>query len=187
MEISTGKIDRWLIPDPRINLAYDSPLGYINPFPIALSVLSPALFLLSTMPLHSSPEPIIHSEQYYLPGGDLYILIQNTMFRIHRYFFMRDSALFRARMEHSEAYIDDPTQTGTTRSDAIMFFNNFYTTPRTFTTFLSIIYNPRYNLRTVICRPSVCSGGRPHWSCYTPPFRRWSWNLKSGTSTLVGG
>ena len=61
------------------------------------------------MPLYSSPEPIVHSEQYYLPGGDLYILIQNTMFRIHRYFFMRDSALFRARIEHSEAYIDDPT------------------------------------------------------------------------------
>ena len=59
---------------------------------------------------------------------------------------MRDSALFRARMEHSEAHIDDPTQTGTTRSDAIMFINNFYTTLRTFTSFLSIIYNPRYSL-----------------------------------------
>ena len=98
------------------------------------------------MPLYSSPKPIVNSEHYYLPGGDLYILIQDTMFRIHRYFFWRDSALFRAQIEQCEAHIDDPTQTGTTRSDAIMFFNNFYTTPRTFTRFLSIIYNPRYSL-----------------------------------------
>ena len=98
------------------------------------------------MPLYSSPEPIVNSDHYYLPGGDLYILIQDTMFRIHHYFFMHDSALFQARIEHCKAYIDDPTQTGTTRSDTIMFFNNFYTTPRTFTCFLSIIYNPRYSL-----------------------------------------
>ena len=103
-------------------------------------------FSISTMPLYSSPEPIIDSDQYYLPGGDLYILVQNTMFRIHRYFFMRNSALFRAQIEHCKAYIDDPTQTGTTHSDAIMFFNNFYTTPCTFTCFLSIIYNPTYSL-----------------------------------------
>ena len=60
--------------------------------------------------------------------------------------YEKNRNIFRARIEQCEAHIDDPTQTGTTRSDAIMFFNNFYTTPHTFTHFLSIIYNPRYSL-----------------------------------------
>ena len=59
---------------------------------------------------------------------------------------MCDSALFRTRLEHYKNDIFDPTQTGTTHSDAIMFFNNLYTTPHTFSRFLSIIYNPKYSL-----------------------------------------
>ena len=98
------------------------------------------------MPLFSSPEPIINSDQYYLPGGDLYILVQDTMFWVHWYFFMHDLTLFRTWLECYENDIFNPTQTGTTRSDAIMFFNNLYTTPHTFSCFLSIIYNPKYSL-----------------------------------------
>ena len=59
---------------------------------------------------------------------------------------MHDSALFWTRLEHYKNDIFDPTQTGTTCSDAIMFFNNLYTTPHTFSCFLSIIYNPKYSL-----------------------------------------
>ena len=100
----------------------------------------------SNMPLFSSPEPIVNSGDYYLPGGDLYILIQDTMFWIHQYFFNRDSSLFQMQLECYENDVFDPTQTGTTHSDAIMFFNNPYTTPHTFSQFLSVIYNPKYNL-----------------------------------------
>ena len=78
----------------------------------------------TTMPLFSSPELIINSDKYYLPRGDLYILVQDTMFRVHQYFFMHDSTLFRTQLEHYKNDIFNPTQTGTTCSDAIMFFNN---------------------------------------------------------------
>ena len=98
------------------------------------------------LPFISSPEPIINSDLYYLPGGDLYILVQNTMFWIHQYFFMCNSALFQTQLECYENNIFDPTQTGTTCLDAIMFFNSLYTTLHTFSRFLSIIYNPKYSL-----------------------------------------
>ena len=100
------------------------------------------------LPFCESPEPIaiVNSDKYYLPGGDLYILVHNVMFRIHRYFLQRDSALFQERMAYIENDPFNPEPTGTTRSDAIMFFEHKHTTPRTFSLFLSIIYNPKYNI-----------------------------------------
>ena len=98
------------------------------------------------MPLFSSPEPIVNSGNYYLPGGDLYIWIQDTMFQIHQYFFNQNSTLLWMQLECYENNVFDLTQTGTTCSDAIMFFNNQYTSPHTFPQFLLVIYNPKYNI-----------------------------------------
>ena len=154
MGISMEKIDHLTHTAPNLFLSltpFDSPTFYLIPlFHLSFlhfrSCFPPYQHLPEIMPLVSSPELIINSDQYYLPGGDLYILVQNTMFRIHRYFFMHNSALFQTRLECYKNDIFDPTQTGTTCSDAIMFFNNLYTTPHTFSRFLSIIYNPKYSL-----------------------------------------
>ena len=54
------------------------------------------------MPLCKSPEPIILSNKYYLPGGDLYILIDNTMFWVHRYLITRDSTMINAMLDIAE-------------------------------------------------------------------------------------
>src|SRR5271156_4606475 len=40
----------------------------------------------------NSPNLPIHNHiEYYLPGGDLFILVDDTLFRIHSYFFHRES------------------------------------------------------------------------------------------------
>ena len=95
------------------------------------------------MPLCESPKPIILSNKYYLPGGDLYILIDDTMFRVHRYFLTRDSDTIRCKLEAAELNKDAPT--GATRTDPICLHDKF-TNAQTFSLILSIIYNPRYNL-----------------------------------------
>ena len=95
------------------------------------------------MPLCKSPKPIILSDKYYLPGGDLYILIGNTMFRVHHYFLTRDSGTIHCKLEAAELDKDAPT--GATRTDPICLHDEF-TNARTFSLILSIIYNPQYNL-----------------------------------------
>ena len=44
--------------------------------------------------VHPLMLPITRHHQYYLPGGDLFILIDNTLFRVHKYFFERESKTF---------------------------------------------------------------------------------------------
>ena len=38
--------------------------------------------------------PIIRHHHYYLPGGDLFTLIDNILFCVHKYFFERESKTF---------------------------------------------------------------------------------------------
>ena len=54
------------------------------------------------MPLCESPQPIILSNEYYLPGGDLYILINNTIFRVHRYLITHDSTMINTMLDIAE-------------------------------------------------------------------------------------
>ena len=96
------------------------------------------------MPLCKSPEPIILSNEYYLPGGDLYILIDNTLFRVHRYLITRNSTMINAMLDIAEEDVGKQP-TGSSRTDPL-FLKSEFTTPHTFTLLLSIIYNPKYNL-----------------------------------------
>ena len=88
------------------------------------------------MPLCESPKPIILSNKYYLPGGDLYILIDNTMFRVHRYFLTRDSDTIRCKLEAAE--LDKNAPTGAMQTDPICLHDKF-TNAQTFSLILSII------------------------------------------------
>ena len=94
------------------------------------------------MPLCESPEPIILSNKYYLPGGDLYI--DNTMFCVHRYLTTRDSTMINAMLDIAEGDIGKQP-TGSSRTDPL-FLKSEFTMPHTFTLLLSIIYNPKYNI-----------------------------------------
>jgi len=39
--------------------------------------------------------PLKHHPQYYLEDGNITFLVENDLFRVHRYFFVRESVVFR--------------------------------------------------------------------------------------------
>src|ERR1700761_4045883 len=43
--------------------------------------------------------PLTRHHQYYLPGGDLYLQTENILFRVHSYFFTRESTEFSALIQ----------------------------------------------------------------------------------------
>ncbi|KAI0279106.1 hypothetical protein BGY98DRAFT_1149108 [Russula aff. rugulosa BPL654] len=47
---------------------------------------------------NSSSNNSQHHSQYYITGADLIISVEDTLFRIHRYFLTRDSAYFRNKL-----------------------------------------------------------------------------------------
>jgi hypothetical protein len=81
--------------------------------------------------------PILNHDKYYLPGGDLYLLVKNTRFRIHKYFFERESVHFRTIFENSPS-------TGSTPSLALDLSGTIE--PDVLELFLEVIYNPKYNI-----------------------------------------
>ncbi|KAF5386030.1 hypothetical protein D9615_002324 [Tricholomella constricta] len=77
---------------------------------------------------------------YYLNGGDVHFLVGNQLFRVHRYFFERESRVFREQIEL-------PTPPGRPRqgddeSVAIVLD----VPPVSFEKFLGVFYNPRYSV-----------------------------------------
>jgi len=82
---------------------------------------------------------------YYLPGGDLFIQIDDTMFRVHSYFFIRESSLW--------LYLLRTITRGRTLHDPIILSTEFHITPtptpQTFAQFLWIFYNPYYGVYDV--------------------------------------
>ncbi|OBZ69484.1 hypothetical protein A0H81_10106 [Grifola frondosa] len=49
-------------------------------------------------PSYSAVEKLKRHPDYYLPGGDIYFLVEDFLFRVHRYFFDRESAWFREKL-----------------------------------------------------------------------------------------
>ena len=91
----------------------------------------------------NSPNLPIHNYiEYYLPGGDLFVLVDNTLFHVHSYFFRRESQDWRNLL--------GTTTTGHS-ADAPLILNNKFalyppTTPLLFASFLWVFYNPRYSI-----------------------------------------
>ena len=89
----------------------------------------------------NSPIPIIHNHiDYYLPGGDLFIRVHNTLFRVHSYFFVRESEAWRNLI--------GSTTKGKTANDPIVIHDDICLLPRItpadFANLLWVFYNPRY-------------------------------------------
>jgi len=76
---------------------------------------------------------------YYIPGGDLHFLVGDQRFRVHRYFFERESPKF----QHELALPASPglAARGTTELSAIPLDE---VDPEEFASFLWVFYNPRY-------------------------------------------
>ena len=96
-------------------------------------------------PLCESPQPIIYSNKYFLPGGDLYIFVDNTMFQVHQHLLARDSETIRCKLEITESDPKNSEYTGNIQTNPLLLQNKF-TNPCTFHLLLYIIYNPWYNI-----------------------------------------
>lgn len=99
------------------------------------------------------------SSTFYLTGGDLFFVVRVLIdvditviltliqvgeytFRVHSYFFTRESQLFKDRLTISEAGMS-LEGSGSSMSNAIIL-DDFDITPEEFESFLKVFYNPRY-------------------------------------------
>ncbi|KAG6813761.1 hypothetical protein H0H92_007713 [Tricholoma furcatifolium] len=83
---------------------------------------------------------IQRNSEFYLSGGDIYFLAENQLFRVHRYFFERESRIFREQI-HSSTIPGGPRD-GDNESMAIVLDEP----ASAFEKLLGVFYNPRYSL-----------------------------------------
>ncbi|KAJ3811355.1 hypothetical protein EV368DRAFT_73606 [Lentinula lateritia] len=81
-------------------------------------------------------------EEYYLTGGDLFFLIEQNHFRVHRYFFERESQFFKRELATPAS--PGATRQGTSESTAIVLDSSVKAS--SFAKFLWVFYNPKYSL-----------------------------------------
>ncbi|TRM68992.1 hypothetical protein BD626DRAFT_392982 [Schizophyllum amplum] len=84
---------------------------------------------------------IRRSSTYFLMGGDLHILVEGVMFRVHKFFFDRESNTFRREFVVPVSPGAQPK--GATESTALVLED---VTLDEFEKFLWVFYNPRYSI-----------------------------------------
>jgi len=92
-----------------------------------------------------SPSPlgdrVVRHAKYYIPGGDVVFRVENMLFRVHRYFFTRDSSFFREKLPHPPP----PGEFSKGSSDNNPFILED-TLKQDFENLLWIFYNERYSI-----------------------------------------
>ncbi|KIJ65999.1 hypothetical protein HYDPIDRAFT_39147, partial [Hydnomerulius pinastri MD-312] len=83
---------------------------------------------------------VVHHKDYYLRGGDMTVLVENHLYRIHSYFFERESLFFRQKVTGSN---DDGEERGSTDHNAYTLED---VKSEDFARFLWVFYNPKYSL-----------------------------------------
>ncbi|KAF9526357.1 hypothetical protein CPB83DRAFT_857972 [Crepidotus variabilis] len=84
----------------------------------------------------SVPSVVVH-QQYYLPDGDLNILVESTMFKINSYFVNRDSSKFRRDIEAARKIVEEGKRPGSSSCP----FKIDQASPDQFAKFLDIYYD----------------------------------------------
>jgi len=79
--------------------------------------------------------------EFYIQGGDLFFLVERHQFRVHRYFFERESGYFRGKLTVPAS--PGAQQQGATESSSIILED---VTSDNFAKFLWVFYNPKYSL-----------------------------------------
>ncbi|KAK0459131.1 uncharacterized protein EV420DRAFT_1538481 [Desarmillaria tabescens] len=80
-------------------------------------------------------------EQYYLNGGDVYFLVDEYVFRVHRIFFERESPRFQQMFDHPAPPGERPAG-----SSAGTAFKLDDVNAEDFSKFLWVFYNPKYSI-----------------------------------------
>ncbi|KAH6885467.1 hypothetical protein BKA70DRAFT_1124016 [Coprinopsis sp. MPI-PUGE-AT-0042] len=78
---------------------------------------------------------------YYIQSADLFFLVQNIQFRVHRFFFERESALYRAKL--SAPASPGSSKRGSSDNEPIVLTD---VSPSDFEKFLWVFYNPHFSL-----------------------------------------
>ncbi|KDQ50879.1 hypothetical protein JAAARDRAFT_141165 [Jaapia argillacea MUCL 33604] len=86
-------------------------------------------------------EKIKRHDKYYLNGGDIVFLVENYLFRVHKYFFERESPVFRERL----ALATPAGQSARGQTDLNPFPLDDVSGLE-FSRFLWVFYNPLYSL-----------------------------------------
>ena len=82
----------------------------------------------------------MHHEKYYIPGGDLFIVVEKVLFRVDSYFFQRESN------EFAELLTPASPATHPSGSDVSMAILLDGLSAEDFAKFLWVFYNPLYSL-----------------------------------------
>ncbi|KDR75465.1 hypothetical protein GALMADRAFT_140117 [Galerina marginata CBS 339.88] len=77
---------------------------------------------------------------YYIDAGDLHVLAQRTLFRVHGYFFSRESPIFSRKLNPASP---GDVREGTTDNDPVVLED---VSPAEFEKLLWVFYNPKYSL-----------------------------------------
>ncbi|KAJ2915212.1 hypothetical protein MD484_g5196, partial [Candolleomyces efflorescens] len=89
---------------------------------------------------------LIKHREYYMVGGDLFVLIDDVLFKIHSYFFKREAREFfdDAPADCAQAAPrSDEVDLGKSEDNAIRILD---VTVQEFETFLWVFYNPQYSI-----------------------------------------
>ncbi|KZV66705.1 hypothetical protein PENSPDRAFT_584939 [Peniophora sp. CONT] len=86
-------------------------------------------------------EKVLRHHEYYISGGDVVFRVGNFLFRVHRYFFTRESAYFRERLPQATSPGDFTK--GSNDSHPYVLED---ATSEDFARFLWIFYNPKYSV-----------------------------------------
>ncbi|KAG6837822.1 hypothetical protein H0H93_016190 [Arthromyces matolae] len=80
---------------------------------------------------------------YYINSGDVHFLVENQRFRVHRYFFERESRVFREQTFQLSPLAEGGSRKGDEETSAIEVLDASATA---FAKLLGVFYNPRYSL-----------------------------------------
>jgi hypothetical protein len=92
--------------------------------------------------MNSSTTNGSHHGDYYINGADLIIRVEDILFRVHRYFFIRDSEFFRKKLPHPQSP-GDSAKEGSSDSNPLVLDDALKVD---FERFLWVFYNPKYSL-----------------------------------------
>jgi len=96
---------------------------------------------MSTSNSSSELKTLTRHEEYYIPTADFSIIVEHIQFRVHRYFFERESKWFSGKLVTPASPGSQPQ--GSSDSNAVILED---LTPAQFARFLWVFYNPRYSL-----------------------------------------
>ncbi|KAF8622941.1 hypothetical protein AX15_006617 [Amanita polypyramis BW_CC] len=101
-------------------------------------------------------------DEYFLTGGDLFVMVDHVQFRIHKFFFERESPFFRSQFTAPAA--PGAHKPGSSESTAIILDG---LKPAEFARFLWVFYNPKY---------SIYNASVDDWSVILRLAHRWTFH-----------